>query len=190
MMDLVTLILACSLYTNNAIPYAMIQADSKINPLLVSVNNDSKHFTTATEAISYTQQQIAQGQTVNIGLMQISSQWLPEIGAHAADLFRPCKNIVVATQIMNKLRLQCQTLAERNPTVNIQTCMLSLYKTGNPQNGLAYANTVINYATKHPFAPLAEKARDPGMMAAAAKPKRASSTKPLLTSKTKVSQTS
>lgn len=189
MMDLVTLILACSLYTNNAIPYAMIQTDSKNDPLMVSVSNNSKHFTTTTEAIHYTQQQITQGQKVNIGLMQISSQWLPEIGAHAADLFRPCKNLVVATQIMNKLRLQCQTLAERNPTINIQTCMLSLYKTGNPQNGLAYANTVINYATKHPFAPLVEKARDPGMLAAATKSKTAS-TKSLLTSKTKVSQTS
>ncbi len=169
-MDLITLVLACSLYADNSIPYAMIQVESKNNPLAVNVDNDAKHFKTESDAIAYTQAKIAQGKTVNIGLMQIANQWLPEMGAHAADLFRPCKNMVVATQIMNKLQLQCQTLARTNPNLNVQTCMLSMYKTGNTQNGLAYANNIIAYAAKHPFGPLAEKARDPGMLAAA-KPK-------------------
>ena len=167
MMDLITLVLACSLYSNNSIPYAMIETGSENNPLLVTVDNETKRFKTESEAITYTQRQMARGKHVGIGLMQISSQWFPKVGAHAADLFRPCKNLVVATQIMNKLQLQCQTLAERNPTLNLQACMLSLYKTGNTQTGLAYANTVLDYAEKHPFSPLAEKARDPGMLAAA-----------------------
>ncbi len=169
-MDLITLVLACSLYSNNSIPYAMIETGSENNPLLVTVDNETKHFKTESEAIAYTQKQMARGKHVGIGLMQISSQWFPKVGAHAADLFRPCKNLVVATQIMNKAQLQCQTLAERNPTLNVPACMLSLYKTGNTQTGLVYASTVLNYAEKHPFLPLAEKARDPGMLAAA-KPK-------------------
>lgn len=172
-MDLVTLILACSLYADNTVPYAMVQAGSGNKPLFVTVDNQSKQFKTESEAIAFTQTKIAQGKKVNIGLMQISSQWLPEVGAHAADLFRPCKNMVIATQIMNKLRLQCQTLAAHNPTLNVQTCMLSMYKTGNTQTGIPFANTVIAYADNHPFSPLAEKARDPGMLAAAAKPKPA-----------------
>lgn len=176
MMDLVTLVLACSLYADNSIPYAMIQTGSENKPLVVSVDNDQTLFKTESEAIAYTQAKIEQGKTVNIGLMQVSSQWLPEMGAHAADLFRPCKNLVVATQIMNKLHLQCQTLVKRNPTFSIQTCMLSLYKTGNTQNGVAYADNIIDYATKHPFGPLAKQARDPGMLAAAEKPETAPST--------------
>lgn len=175
MMDLITLVLACSLYADNSIPYAMIETGSKNDPLVATVDNESKHFKTTSKAITFTQKQIAQGKIVDIGLMQIPSQWLPKVGAHADDLFRPCKNLVVATQIMNKIRLQCQTLAERNPTLNLQTCMLSMYKTGNTQNGLDYANTVIDYAKKHPFSPLAEKTRDPGMLAAV-KPKTALST--------------
>ena len=184
MMDLVTLVLACSLYADNSIPYAMIQTGSKNDPLVASVDNDSTHFKTESEAIAYTQAKIAQGKTVDIGLMQVSSQSLPEIGAHAADLFRPCKNVVIATQIMNKLRLQCQTLAKGNPSLNIQTCMLSMYKTGNTQNGLAYADNIMAYATKHPFGPLAAKARDPGMLAAAAKPEATPSTSNPLTANT------
>ncbi|MDQ8039194.1 MAG: transglycosylase SLT domain-containing protein [Rickettsiella sp.] len=165
-MDLVTLVLACSLYTDNSIPYAMIETGSKNNPLVVTIDNGTKHFKTISEAVTFTKKQIAQGKLLDIGLMQIPNQWLPKVGAHAEDLFRPCKNLVVATQIMNKIRLQCQTIAERNPTLNLQTCMLSMYKTGNTQTGLDYAHTVINYAEKHPFSSLANKARDPGMLEA------------------------
>lgn len=170
-MDLVTLILACSLYADNSVPYAMVQAGSGNKPLFVTVDNQAKQFKTESEAITYTQAKIAQGKKVNIGLMQVPSEWLPKIGAHAADLFRPCKNMVIATQVMNELRRQCQTLAARNSTLNVQTCMLSLYKTGNTQAGIPFANTVTAYAENHPFSPLAEKARDPGMLAAAAKSK-------------------
>lgn len=168
-MDLVTLVLACSLYTDNSIPYAMIQTGTQNNPLVVTVDETRKTFKSMPLAIRYTQRQIAEGKKVNIGLMQISSQWLPEIAAHASDLFRPCKNLVVATQILEKLHLQCQTIAANNSNMDIQTCALSLYKTRDPQNGLSYANQVIQYAKAHPFSVLAEKARDPGMLAATEK---------------------
>lgn len=166
-MDLVTLILACSLYTDNAIPYAMIQTGTRNNPLVVTVDDDdTKTFKTIPAAVQYTQTQIAQGKNLEIGLMQISSRWLPEIGAHASDLFRPCKNLVVATQILEKLRLKCQFIVANNPNTDIQSCVLSLYKNKNLQSGLPYAHQVIEYAKIHPFNELAEKARDPGMLAA------------------------
>jgi hypothetical protein len=168
-MDLVTLVLACSLYTDNSIPYAMIQIGTHNNPLVVTVDGDTKTFKTIPAAVQFTRNQIALGKTLNIGLIQISKQWLPEIGAHASDLFRPCKNLVVATQILEKLRLQCQSIAANNPSTDIQACVLSLYKTKNPQNGLAYAHQVMEYAKIHPFYELAKKARDPGMVAATEK---------------------
>lgn len=169
-MDLVTLILACSLYADNSIPYAMIQTGTQNNPLVVTAEGDTKTFKTIPAAMQYTRTQIALGKNLEIGLMQISSRWLPEVGAHASDLFRPCKNLVVATQILEKLRLQCQSLVANNPKTDIQSCVLSLYKTKNLQNGLAYAHQVIQYAKVHPFNELAEKARDPGMLAATEKP--------------------
>lgn len=168
-MDLVTLVLACSLYSDNSIPYAMIQTGTQNNPLVVTVDGTRKTFKSMPSAIRYTQRQIAEEKKVDIGLMQISSQWLPEIAAHASDLFRPCKNLVVATQILEKLRLQCHTIAANNPNADIQACVLSLYKTRNPKNGLSYANQVMQYAKTHPFSVLAEKARDPGMLAATEK---------------------
>lgn len=167
-MDLVTMVLACSLYADNSIPYAIIQTGTKNNPLVVTVDGHTKTFKTIPSAIKYTNTQIGLGKNLEIGLMQISSRWLPTIGAHASDLFRPCKNLVVATQILEKLRLQCQSLTRHNP-MDIQTCVLSLYKTKNLQNGLSYANQVIEYVKLHPFNELASKARDPGMLAATEK---------------------
>lgn len=171
-MDLVTLILACSLYADNSVPYAMVGVESKNAPWLLTVDNQAKKFKTESEAVSYTKAKIAEGKKVNIGLMQIPSQWLPEVRADVRDLYRPCKNMVIATQIMNKLYLQCQTLAAQKPTINIQACMLSLYKTGDTQAGVLYANKVLRFVDKHPpFSTLAKKARDPGMLAAEAKHK-------------------
>ena len=169
-MDLVTLVLACSLYADNSIPYAMIQTGTQNNPLVVTVDDDTKTFKTIPAAVQYTHTQIALGKNVEMGLMQIPSRWLPEIGAHASDLFRPCKNLVIATQILEKLRLKCQSIAANNPTIDIQTCVLSLYKSKNLQNGLTYASQVIEYAKIHDFKELAEKARDPGMVAAIENP--------------------
>lgn len=189
MMDLITLVLACSVYADNSIPYAMIQTGSKNNPLVVTTNHVSEQFKTESKAIRYVQKQISQGTKVEIGLMQIPSEWLAEFGAHEADLFGPCKNLVVATEIMNTLRFQCQKLLESNPRLNITSCMLSLYKKDNSQTGLAYASQIMDYATKHPFSPLADKARDPGMLAAVAKPKTLAHITSSLTAKTKPQET-
>lgn len=170
MMDLITLVLACSLYADNSLPYAMIQTGSENDPLVVTVDNHTKHFKTESSAMDYTQKQIMQGKTIYIGLMQLSSDWLSKIKAPPEELFRPCKNVVIATQIMNTLHVQCQTRVKQNPTLNIQTCMLSMYKAGTPQIGLTYAHQVMDYANKHSFYALVKKARDPGMLAAVAKP--------------------
>ena len=43
-MDLVTLVLACSLYADHSIPYAMIQTGTQNNPLVVTVEGTRKTF--------------------------------------------------------------------------------------------------------------------------------------------------
>jgi hypothetical protein len=170
MMDLVTLVLACSLYANNSITYAMVQTGSANDALTVSTRNETKHFKTESDAIAYTEKQITLAKNPHIGLMQISSKWLTAVDAGTAELFRPCKNLVVATQLMNQLSLQCQNLATHSKKFNMQKCMLSRYKASNPQAGEVYANQILNYAKNHPFGPLVAKARDPGMLAAVEKP--------------------
>ena len=145
-MDLVTLVLACSLYADNSITSAMVKLGSDSNPLTITVHKNPSEiqiltFKTPASAIQFAQQEIGQKHVVDLGIMQIPSPWLSHYDLTLADVFRPCKNMIVATNILNHIADQCST----------QACILSTYKTGDPQLGLDYATQITTYAQAHPF---------------------------------------
>lgn len=144
-MDLVTLILACSIYPDNSITNAMVKLGSNGSPFTVTVHNNTQAttltFKTAQDAIQYTQREIAQKHVVDLGIMQIPSPWLAHYNLTLAEVFRPCKNMLVASNILNHIADQC-------PDLN---CTLSTFKSGDPQLGLSYATQIVNYAHAHPF---------------------------------------
>jgi soluble lytic murein transglycosylase-like protein len=139
-MDLITLIMACSVYTDNAIVNAMIQLNSSNAPLMVS----GTPYKTPAEALDVAKNLKEEGRPFAIGLMQIPSFWLEDKPVSLSELLRPCKNVVLATQILNDAAVQC----------NGETaCALSTFKTGNAKDGIDYANQIIQYAADHPFVP-------------------------------------
>jgi hypothetical protein len=140
-MDLMTMILACSMYSDNAVVNAMANQNSNSNPLVIS----GKPFPTEQAALDYAKQLQTQGKTFYIGLMQIPSFWFPDYNVSLKELLRPCKNIVIATQILIKTQEACAD--------NSQTCALSMYQTNDPQAGLDYANQILQYSSDHPFVP-------------------------------------
>lgn len=153
-MNLVTMVLACSLYPDNSITNAMVQVGSQNNPLTITIsqngNTATKTFKTEAEALNYANIQIAQGKVVDIGLLQIPNAWISQypasMGANVAGLLRPCKNMIVATDLLNDATQQCASV-DGDKTA----CALSVYHTGSPTAGLAYAKQVIDYAVAHPF---------------------------------------
>lgn len=158
-MDLVTMILACSLYPNHSITNAIIELGSKNNPLAITNSeNEAVSFKTLEQTDAYASNQIKQGHAVNIGLMQVSSRWLTRYQTTPAELTYPCKNMVVATKILNDAETRCNQLLSNPINDDIQACTLSIYKTGNSEAGLDYAHTIINYAQQHRFADLAASA--------------------------------
>lgn len=170
MMDMVTLILACSLYPNNALPYAIIQTGSAGNPLTVRTRHTQKSFKKVSAAITYTQHALDRGEPVWVGVMQLSSRWFtqqqPKVSL--AELFEPCKNVVLATSVLNQLTHRCQMEIQNTPQLSLTECVLSQYETGHATSGTAYAAQVLAYAKNHSFTQLVKKARDPGMVAAVA----------------------
>jgi len=140
-MDFMTLILACSMYSDNAAVNAMVNLNSNGNPLEIS----GKPFPSENAALAYAKQLQAQGQTYYVGLMQIPSFWLPDYNVTLRELLRPCKNVVTATQILINTTEKCPG--------GSQTCALSMYQTKDPQAGLDYANQILQYSTDHPFVP-------------------------------------
>jgi hypothetical protein len=137
-MDLVTMILACSVYPNNSVVNAMVEINSQNNPYVVS----GEPFKTSAQALAKVDQLKAAGASFEVGLMQIPDFWLQEKPVSFHELLRPCKNMVVATQLLNKLVDECQ---------GSETCALSMYKTNDKADGLNYATQVMDYATAHPF---------------------------------------
>jgi len=151
-MDLVTMLLACSLAADNSMTQAMVEIGSQNKPLMVSVaGGETKTFPTEAAATAFASKEVAQGHSINIGLMQIPSRWLEPYHLSMSDMFRPCKNMVIATRIVNDMREQC-LVTKRTPAItNMQACALSIYQTGDPEQGIEYANKVLEYAKAHPF---------------------------------------
>ncbi len=155
-MDLVTMIMICSLYRDNAITNAMVKVGSQNNPLQVTTVLADGPIITTTVAnpvagAAYVNQQLAQGRDVYIGLMQIPSGWLEKYKDQASivDLFRPCKNMAVATTILNHAAELCAKRLNRDPR-----CDLAIYRTGHQTiAGQAYADRVLTYAAAHKVAP-------------------------------------
>lgn len=139
-MDLLTMVLACSVYPNSAVVNAMVEVNSQNNPYVVS----GQPFETRQSALARVDQLKAAGQSFDIGLMQIPDFWLTGKPVSMNELLRPCKNMVVATQILNKLLKGCD---------GSQTCALSMYKTNDRSAGLSYADQVLSYADAHPVVP-------------------------------------
>lgn len=153
-MNLVTMVLACSLYPDNSITNAMVEVGSQNNPLTITITDNgqskTKTFKTETEALNYANKEIAQGHSVNVGLLQIPNSWIAKypssMGANVLGLLHPCKNMVVATDLLNDATEQCASV-DGDKT----SCALSVYHTGSPTAGLDYAKQVIDYAVAHPF---------------------------------------
>lgn len=137
-MDLVTMILACSVYPNNNIVNAMVEINSQNNPYVIS----GQVFNTESAALQKANELKNAGSAYEIGLMQIPSFWLQQNPVSSTELLRPCKNMVLATQILNKLTTDCN---------GSESCALSLYKTNDQSAGLAYAEQVLSYAQSHPL---------------------------------------
>lgn len=151
-MDLITMVLACSLYNDNSITNAIAEVGSKSNPLTVtSVGGERKVFKTQNEAATYALSELQQGHEIEIGLMQIPSRWLKDNNIALNELFGPCKNLVTATQILNSAAEQCNEVQSNASAENLKSCTLSIYKTGDPQAGLDYAHTIMDYANSHSF---------------------------------------
>jgi hypothetical protein len=153
-MDIFTMIMACSLYPDNSITNAIIQTGSHEKSFVVtSVSADGMvtkkdKFANVVQAADYTQAEIDKGSEVAIGLMQIPHRWLADYQGRASleELFRPCKNMTIATDVLNKVARQCFQQDDDSPN-----CMLSVYRTGDPKQGQAYAETVLKYAEKYPM---------------------------------------
>lgn len=142
----------------------MVQTGSQNKALSVAVDgNKAQSFTSAGEALKFANDQLTQGHNINVGIMQIPNLWFKQYNVTVAELLLPCKNMVVATEILNFSARSCADLTNKAPGFDETACTLSMYKTGDPQAGSDFASSITTYASAHNFDQIlaAAKAKNP-----------------------------
>ena len=120
---------------------AIIKIESGYNPLAINVNGQIKSPSTADNpqnAAALATTLIAKGFNIDMGLMQINSSHLKPRHLSATELFDPCRNIAIGSQILK----ENYELAERSfgPGQQALKAALSAYNTGSMhgERGLQY----------------------------------------------------
>jgi hypothetical protein len=142
-MDLLTTILACSLYpADDALVRAIAEGPSGNSPyLVVDAAADPTQLDAApapktkAEAVARTQAILAKGGRPLLGLLQVPPAWLGVFGRQMPSAFDPCTNIAVATAMLSEFDFECR--ASTGPAqgrnlalehVNRRACVLRRYE--------------------------------------------------------------
>lgn len=120
---------------------AIIEVESGGNPLAIGDNTLRKSFTPRDEreAISLATELLAQGHSIDLGLMQINSCHLAPLRLSVQELFDPCRNIRVGTRILADFYRRYQG---GDPTYTLMKA-LSAYNTGQAWRGEGYVNRIL-----------------------------------------------
>lgn len=136
-MGLDAIITQCAINTRPDTVKASIRVESNGNPFAIGVNQAGVHLrraNTAEEAAQIASEAIGRGINIDMGLMQINSANMRRLGLTTNDLFNPCTNIRVGTQILsinysNAVQIHGQTETALKAA-------LSAYNTGSMVRGL------------------------------------------------------
>lgn len=120
---------------------AIIQVESGGNPLAIGDNFLKKSFAPGTkaEAIALASFLLAQGHSIDLGLMQINSLHLAPMRLTLEEVFDPCKNVRIGTTILADFYRRHQT---DDPATSLFKA-LSAYNTGKGWKGAGYVNKIL-----------------------------------------------
>jgi type IV secretion system protein VirB1 len=129
-------LLACAINVAPITLEAIIQVESGGNPLSVNVNHlrgPQPHPATLAEAVSTAQRYIAQGYSVDLGLMQVNSGNLAALGYGIEQVLDPCTNIKGGAAILTAN--YADAARSRGEGQGAMKAALSAYNTGNFYRG-------------------------------------------------------
>jgi|HubBroStandDraft_1064217.scaffolds.fasta_scaffold28619_2 hypothetical protein len=142
-MDLLTTILACSLYaSDDALVRAIAEGPSGKNPYLVldaavdpTQVDPPPAPKTESEAMARAQELLAQSGRPLLGLLELPPAWLDVFGRDLPSAFDPCTNIAVGTAMLSEFDFECgghaapeQGHAAALERTNRRACVLRKYE--------------------------------------------------------------
>jgi len=142
-MDVLTTILACSLYaSDDALVRAIAEGSSGKNPYLVlDAALDPTQIDpppaprSEAEALSRAEELLTKGGRPLLGLLELPPSWLSAFGRELASAFDPCTNIAIGSAMLSEFDFECgaspaarQGRALALERTNRRACVLRKYE--------------------------------------------------------------
>lgn len=140
------LIAVCSVNTHPDTVRAVIQVESRGNPLAINVNGPLKlrKALDQADAAQLARYAMARGYSVDMGLMQVNSRNLAKVGLTPETAFDACNNIKAGTMILSGAYGRAVMVhGEGQPALR---GALSAYNTGNMSRGFRNGYVARYYA--------------------------------------------
>jgi len=147
-MDLLTLLIACAPFVAPNTMLAVIHEESRGNPWAIHVNGRQRFrkVNSYDEAVTEAKRLMARGANIDMGLSQINSNTMKNLGLTVEQVFDPCTNIYAgATVLIRNYRRASNRYQSDQAALR---AALSAYNTGNFSKGFenGYVNRLVNRA--------------------------------------------
>jgi type IV secretion system protein VirB1 len=151
-MDLLTLVLACAPFVSSNTMMAVLTHESAGNPLALGVNGNHRFRKPDSyqSAVSEARRLIAAGASIDMGLMQINSRTMVNLGLTVEQIFDPCSNVYAGGVVLT--RNYVKATGQFGDPQSALLAALSAYNTGNFHSGFnnGYVRLVLNQAHRSP----------------------------------------
>ncbi|HMM58217.1 MAG TPA: transglycosylase SLT domain-containing protein [Rudaea sp.] len=147
-MPLANFYAACGPWVHPDTIAAVAAVESGSRPWTIGTPHGAYYATSEREAATYLARAMRTEPSVDIGLMQINSQWIARLNIAPEALLDPCTNVRVGAAI-----LAADFVAAVHPgRTRLQTLVaaLSMYHSGTPNAAIGYAIKVLKAAFQSP----------------------------------------
>jgi type IV secretion system protein VirB1 len=144
---------ACASKTSKSLLRAVAGIESRLDPLAIGDSTTHRSWSPKDllAAASMARKLLAEGHSIDVGLMQINGANLIPLGLTVESAFEPCRSLAAAQAILSSAFAAGSSEAERHAAILIS---LSRYNTGRTLSGIAngYANRVVEALSARPVA--------------------------------------
>lgn len=146
-MDLVTLMMVCAPFASSDTMLAVMKQESGGNPWALGVNSrhEFKRPKNYFEAVAEARRLIANGASIDMGLMQINSATMVRLGLTIEQVYDPCTNAYAGGVVLTRnYVLASKSYGQSRAALE---AALSAYNTGNFKKG--FENGYVQKVLKH-----------------------------------------
>jgi type IV secretion system protein VirB1 len=151
-MNLLTLVMACAPFVSSNTMMAIISHESGGNPWALGVNGVHRFQKPVDypSAVAEAKRLIAKGASIDMGLMQINSRTMGNLGLTVEQVYDPCSNIYAGGVVLT--RNYVKATQQFSDSQSALLAALSAYNTGNFRSGFknGYVRLVLNQAQRSP----------------------------------------